>query len=798
MTTKFFCLPNLTTDAVTVSEAPWEDYPVAKEVLDLPKDAYKKRWFTPDTRHCLFSLCEGQNGSFIVSQGNQCAVIHGFCADFDGVFTPDVIDAVKAKAPSRFHPRWWSVSQSGGLHLVWVLDRPIAVAGNAHANELLHVIASKLKAVRWGVGYDPDSEKCTQVMDIGREWHEFDPVGRIPTEEVIVWDADLFAKRSKKLVDEVVDIPFEIVAEEIRKREWPIPPPERIDVGVRCVRFWDASADNTSGAQFTKDGIRVYTPHDGGWVSWKRLLGSDFCEQYTAKSMAPFYEDTWYCHTKDEYWRFFRNDTPVHFEKRTEKVLRRDLIAEAKLSSKPAKGEEQSELDKTLYAITRRNVVDVVAPVIYRPAGRIRVPGIGMVLNTSLLTVVKPAPRITSVTPEDVESVSCPDRFRKDPGLCEWDNPFVVKGFPHIHHYMTAMFMRGQGVFDSWARDGFPLHRADGQPHEFLRDGQLVHLVSWLAHFYWNAAKMSENPSPGTVLILAGPTGIGKSFFATELLGKLMGGWDYADKMYLEGSRFNSETVKKPVHIIDDKLGSRTQRDRLKFTEALKVVSANGRVRCEAKFGSAVEGLPWPGRVVILSNVDSQSLSVLPDLDMSTRDKFTMLRLGNARYSFGTTDENQTWLAEELPAFARFLLGWKIPAEIRDERFGVRAVQHSDMAQASAENGLTQILVDVLDSCIEETTGAKDDAERGDSLGWIIEGPAVKIYKWIKSVDDSLAREVVDARTLHQNLLTLHKSGGYNIAYDERLHRWSIPYVLRKQKQTEIYTCHHTRRCDTL
>jgi hypothetical protein len=780
---KFFCLPNLTTDHVSVSSEPWNEFPVSGETLALPKDEYKKRWFTPDTRHCLFSLCEGQNGAFVVSQGNQCSMIHGFAADFDGVFTPDIIEASKSKAPGRFHPKWWSVSQSGGLHLVWVLDRPIAVAGNAHANELLHVIATKLRVVRWGVGYDPDSEKCTQVMDIGREWHEFDPNGRVPTEEVIAWDAALFESKSKKLVDEVVDVPFDVVSAEIKKREWPHPIPERIDIGTRCVRFWDASADNSSGAQFTKDGIRVYTPHDGGWVSWKRLLGSEFCEQYTAKSMAPFYEDTWYCHTKDEYWRFFRSDTPVHFEKRTEKVLRRDLIAEARLSAKPQKGEEQSELDKALYAITRRNVVDVVAPVIYRPAGKIRVPGIGMVLNTSLLTVVKPAPRVATVSPEELDAVQCPECFKKDPGLCEWDNPFVVRAFPRIHHYLTAMFMRGQGTFDDWAGEGFTLHRpSDGKPHEFMCDRQLVHLVSWLAHFYWNAAKMSDNPPPGTVLILAGPTGVGKSFFATELLGRLMGGWDYADKMYLEGSRFNSETVKKPVHVIDDKLGSKTHRDRLKFTEALKVVSANGRVRCEAKFGSAVEGLPWPGRVVILSNVDSQSLSVLPDLDMSTRDKFTMLRLGGAKYSFGTTEENQKWLAEELPAFARFLLGWKIPAEIRDERFGVKAVQHSDMAQASAENGLTQILVDVLDSCIEETTGAKDDKERGDVQGWIAEGPAVKIYKWIKTVDDSLAREVVDARTLHQNLLTLHKSGGYNIAYDERMHRWSIPYVLRKQK----------------
>jgi len=261
-----------------------------------------------------------------------------------------------------------------------------------------------------------------------------------------------------------------------------------------------------------------------------------------------------------------------------------------------------------------------------------------------------------------------------------------------------------------------------------------------------------------------------------------MGGWDYADKMYLEGNRFNSETIRKPVHVIDDKLGSRSHRDRLKFTEALKVLAANGRVRCEAKFGSAVEGLPWPGRVVILSNVDSQSLSVLPDLDMSTRDKFTMLRLGAAAYPFGSRDAVAAWLAEELPSFARFLLGWRIPAELRDERFGVRAVQHADMAQASAENGLTQILVDVLDACIEETTGTKDPKELSDAEGWAVEGPAVKVFKWIKSVDDALAREVVDARTLHQNLLTLHRSGGYNLRYDEALHRWSIPYILRKAK----------------
>ncbi len=778
---KFLCLPNLATDHVSASEEPWSEFHVEQSVLDLPKDQYKKRWFDPDTKHCLFSLCEGQNPAFTVSQGNQCSLIHGFAADYDGVFTPDIVDAMKAKPPSKCLPRWWSVSQSGGLHLIWTLDRPIAVAGNAHANELLHVIAAKIKAVRWGVGYDPDSEKCTQVMDIGREWHEFSPIGRIPVEEVVMWDAKLWEARAKRLVDEVVDIPFDVVAAEVRKRQWPHPVPERFEMGTRCVRFWDASADNATAAQVLKDGIRVYTPHDGGFVGWQRLLGREFCEQYTARSMAPFYEDTFYCNVHDVYWRLFRRDGNVHFEKRTEKVLRRDLSIEAKRSSRPPKGEEDSEIDLDLHYIRERNGVETVAPIIYRPVGRIRVDGLGMVLNTSLVTVAKPAPRIAVLGPGQADGVECPAAYREDPSICAWDNPFAVSAFPHIHRYLTAMFMHGQGTFDQWAKDGFPLHRpSDGRPYTFLEDPQLVHLLSWTSYFYWNGAKMPESAPRGTVLVMAGPAGIGKSLFV-HLLGRLMGGARDADMFYLKGEKFNDDIMTVPVHVIDDKLGSKSQRDRQRFTETLKVLAANGRLRFEKKFVSACSGVPWPGRVVILSNVDSQSLSVLPDLDMSTRDKFTMLRLGSAKYCFGSPSEIEAWITEELPGFARFLLGWRTPPELRDSRFGVRAWQHPDMAQASAENGLTQILVDVLDACIEEVTGAKDDADRGDLDGVAVEGPAITVFRWINSVDPTLARAVVDPKTLQMNLQNLYKSGGYNIRYDEQLHRWSIPYVLRRQ-----------------
>lgn len=785
MSTKFFCVPNLAVDKVTVSEKPWEDFPIEASVFDLKKEDYKKRWENPLTKHCLFHLAEGLNPDYCVSVGNEARALHGFVADYDGILTPDLVELIQSKPLSKkYRPTYWCLSQSGKLHLVWMFERPIPVVNNAHANKLLKIIAMKVKAAKWGVGYDPSCEHVLQIMDIGREWHEFNAGTRISAEELILWDSTIFESSVREIIKDVVDIDIRTVADEVKKRKWAHQPPLDFSIGKRCVRFWDPSADNPTGAQIVKDGIRVYTGHDGGFKSWVSLLGSEFCEQYTAHSTAPFLADTYYNHSKDEYWRFFRNDTPPHYEKRTEKVLKRDLKKEARISDKQPKDGSLSEMDQMLYTISRKNAVEAVAPILYRQSGRIEVPGMGWVLNTSLVTVVKPAARLAEVTEETLTKFpELKKEYRENPGLCRWDNPLAVANFPHIHRLLTTVFMTSQKSYAAWESAGFPVEG------DKLHDTQLMFFISWLSHFYKNAARMSLNPGRGQVLVLAGPAGTGKSFIGCELLKRLMGGATDGSDFYLKGSRFNSDIVSKPVHWIDDKLGSRSQKDRLRFTESLKIIAANSTLRYEAKFGSAVEAVPWPGRVVILSNDDAQSMSVLPDLDMSTRDKFMMLKFGGARYSFGGFAENITWLCEELPYFARFLLGWEIPADMRDPRFGVRAIQHADMAQASAENGLTQVTLEVLETCVESVAGNRDETgDSGDADGWVVEGNAVKIYKWIQSIDPSLGREVVDSRTLQASLSTLWKNGGYNIGYDEETKRWKIPYGIRRKSSEGMLT----------
>ena len=785
---KFFCRPNLAIDDVTVLEKPWE-IKVDEAVANLPKEAYRSRWTNPDTKHYLLLMAEGQNPDYCVGVGNQASNLYGFMADYDGVLTDDLIEVMQKKPISRYCPRYWARSHSGKLHLFWFFERSIAVTGNVHATELTKIIAKKIKAAKWGVGYDPSCESVTQVMDIGRDWHVFKENAFIPSEEIAMWDLALFERSAKAYVQNVVDIPTEIVIEEIRRRKWPLEPPGDLRIGTRCRRFWDASADNGSAAQMTKDGFRVYTPHDGGFKSWASLFGPEFCEEYTAKSMAPFFEDTTYCQAKDEYYRFFRNDEVPHYEKRTEKVLRRDLVKEARLSTKAGKNEDLSEVDQALYTINRKNSVDVVAPMLYRKAGRINDPDLGRILNTSLVVVKKPAPRLCDFTEEMKDKYpNCPTEYRENPMLCRWDNPYAVNGFPHIHRLLTGFFMSNQGVYNKWISAGAPLHGDDGAAKPWLSDIQLMFFLSWLSHFYVNAARQSVNPGRGQAMILAGPAGVGKSFLGCVLLGQLMGGATDGKEFYLKGGRFNAGIVGCPVHFIDDQLGSTSHKLRLQFTEALKVVVANARLRYEAKFGSAVEAIRWPGRIVILANDDAQSLSVLPDLDMSTRDKFMMLKAGGVKFHWGTDAENQLWLSQELPYFARFLLGWEIPADIRDERFGVRAMQHSDMARVSAENGLTHTLLEVLEACIESSLPSKDSEDAGDRRGYVIEGNTIQVFKWIVSKDPSFTKEIIDSNVLRQSLTTLYKNGSFGIGYDEKTRRWSIPYVLRRKIENGVDT----------
>lgn len=767
----FFSLPNLATDEVEILNDPW-NVKVAPEVLALPTREYKRRWRDASTKHWLLLLVEGRDPTRAVSSANPAAVLHGFAADYDSPVGADQIEAFKAKPPSRYIPAWWSLSHGGKLHLFWLLDRPISLLNNAHAAKLLEVMAAKMKVALWGAGYDKSSEKPSQVVDIGREWHAFDESARVSADEVIVWDAKLFERECSRMMDERIDVPFEAAVEEIRKREWPNKLPAEISIGTRCVRFWDPDADNATGAQFTQGGLRVYTPHDNGFVSWKSLLGAAFCEEYTAKSMAPFYEDTMWLASKDVYWRFLRDRDRPHFEPRSEKNLRSDMVVEAGLSDKAPRGAELSEAGHAVKTIQAKNSVQFVAPLLYEPAGRIYSEALGGdVLNISTVTLKAPA-KPSSVTDADVkEYAGLPKQYISDPLRAEWDNYFAVRDFPHIHRLLTCYFARSKSLYDRWIENG-------AKPEKVLSvaDEQLPRLLSWMSHFYNDSTRRVKGT--GQALVIAGPASTGKSFFASQLLSQLMGGGDNGKSYYLENNRFTGALASTPVHYIDDCLGSLTKLGFKGFTERLKTAVALQSIRYEEKFGSAVNALPWHGRVVILSNLDPQSLSVIPSLEQSTEDKFMMLRFSDVRFPFCEVwADNLKWLAEELPHFARFLRMYEIPVQFRDARFGVKAWQHPELRRASLENGNTPVILEAIFDSVDAAKALRDPKKDTDK--WAFQGTLNALYRWLTSSDPTLTREF-DRQDLGVSLKSMLSKNAYNLEFAEETRTWRIAYDFTK------------------
>ena len=773
----FFSLPNLATDEVELLDAPW-NVKVDEKVLNLSTTEYKKRWRDPTTRHWLLLLVEGRDPTRCVSVANPAAVLHGFAADYDSPIGAGQIEAFRAKPPSRYLPAWWSLSHGGKLHLYWLLDRPVSVLNNTHCAKLMEVVAAKMKVALWGAGYDKSSEKPTQVIDIGREWHPFAEEARLSADEVVLWDSKLFERECAHMTGERVDVPFEAAVEELAHREWPHRPPKDIRIGTRCVRFWDPDADNATGAQFVQGGVRVYTPHDGGFRSWKSLLGEEFCEKYTAKSMAPFLEDTMWLPSKDVYWRFLRDRDRPHFEPRTERNLRSDMVVETGCSEKVPKGEEMSEVARYIKEIQRRNSVQYVAPLLYEPTGRVYSEALnGDVLNISTVTLKAPAAP-TPVTEEDVKGYAAlPERYVHDPLASGWDNWFAVRDFPHIHQLLTCYFARGAKTYQSWIDDG-------ARPERVWKvaDEQLVYLLSWMAHFYNSSTK--RNKGTGQALVIAGPTGKGKSFFASYLLAGLMGKADDGQSYYIQNNRFTDGLAESPVHFVDDCLGTMTKKGFKGFTERLKQAVSRQSLRYEAKFGSAVNALPWHGRVVIISNLDPQSLSVIPSLEQSTEDKFMMLKFSDAQFAFAPAphwSENLRWLSEELPHFARFLRKWEIPGDIRDGRYGVRAYQHPELRRASLENGTTPV---ILEAIFDRVDQAKAVRSEGDGE-WAFRGTLNALYRWLTASDPTLGREF-DRQDLGTALRTMVAKDAYNLDYCEEGRVWRIAYEFMKRREDPV------------
>jgi hypothetical protein len=216
-------------------------------------------------------------------------------------------------------------------------------------------------------------------------------------------------------------------------------------------------------------------------------------------------------------------------------------------------------------------------------------------------------------------------------------------------------------------------------------------------------AVLDKQLDQGQTLVLVGPTGRGKSLLSNKVISGLVGGFADASH-YLSGhTKFNKDLARVAAWVVDDTTSSASFADQRKATELIKRAAANPRIEHEAKYFDAIT-LPWAGRVIMSLNMDANSMSVLPALDSSNRDKILALRISdNSTSSFPTNTSVEATILAELPYFGRWLLDvWVTPADLQNNaRYGVHSYIEDSIAEAAFDNSSRSVVSEWVESFVK-------------------------------------------------------------------------------------------------
>ena len=281
----------------------------------------------------------------------------------------------------------------------------------------------------------------------------------------------------------------------------------------------------------------------------------------------------------------------------------------------------------------------------------------------------------------------------------------IVGAMPFVHHKDTLIYLNRKPYLNTsttkclqpvsepqpWAKN-FPFI-AD-YLERLLEDKPLNFLLSWLQRFYKSAweGKLLK----GQAVFLAGPVGVGKTLLSERLIAPLLGGKQEATDFLLGGSNFNKELFEYALWTIDDDPVSGDPKAHMRFSNLVKKVVANHTFNYHAKFRDQLT-VPWNGRILVTCNDDPESIRILPDLDVSIKDKLILLKTSpNAQRRFPKDLVNT--IDKELPYFARWLIDYEIPSECEGEnRFGIGSYIDPELEEIARQSSVTNSFAEILD-----------------------------------------------------------------------------------------------------
>lgn len=635
---------------------PWP-YPA----LLVEKSAWRQWCADPNTEHCFFSCCEGVAPGSRINDDNPVYSVSGLVADFDAFLDMNQLDKFKKKV-SEFGPNWVCQTFSENARFGWDFEKPLLIAGPKHYARFAEVACKNLKMQKLHGGFELKAlQDSAKYYDVGRKCVQMED-GKIPSATLELWSFE--AARKVSMAPQEYKVPMEAVAAEVERR-WPGRWRGPFAPGARGVRFWDPQADNESAAIVMNEGMLCYT---GGqpFVTWREILGAQFCRQFEAQQIKAAVEGTYYD------GRAFWSKGPQGLWMPSDKGDFSQRLRTMGYDSGKARGKTYSQIDEIEQKIKVDQRVDAAAPFIYRPEGIITFNNMRF-LNISRAKCMEPY----------IESLRKPN-----PTFADLEERCGRLLYPYFKHLFGG------------------------------ENDQLWHLLAWIKLRYVNGYR--QTPTRTQAIALVGRHSVGKTFLIQAVLAPLFGGYADGNSFLTGETKWTSELALSPMIVMDDGTGTGGDlRDHTKYTQRLKAIIANGELMFAQKFG-AEQRIEWLGAIILACNPDSHSMiKSLPDMDLSIKNKLMLLLTSDKPFrGFLSIEENQAILAEELPWFASWLMDWNPPecVQERDERrFGLNAYHHPDLIRDVNSQGYDEItwtvIVNMLDKRAENFKTAKVAAD---------------------------------------------------------------------------------------
>lgn len=273
------------------------------------------------------------------------------------------------------------------------------------------------------------------------------------------------------------------------------------------------------------------------------------------------------------------------------------------------------------------------------------------------------------------------------------------------------------------------------------REDQYFYLLSWLQIAVVNGLRCVEagvekaHLRPSQLLAIVGPPGAGKTLLVT-LISELFDGTLRNPYPAFSGATgFKGDLASTVLLVMDDSAESVRAEARHKLAKNIKEFLVVSLRRFEAKFKDGFTA-PTFQRVIMLGNEDS--LSVFPAPEPDFLDKYALLRAYSSEdvSTIRDDDEKEAWMEryrQALPAFAYYLVHeFKIPEEMVDPRYGVKAYQDPDLlnelSHADTDQELLRCLRDYYVEGENRVTAGKvtvtPSTEKPGTFVWLWEGHA--------------------------------------------------------------------------